>query len=328
MATYAKRGSRIKAGVWLKGIRESRSFESMGAARAWATQREAEILSGDRGEIPDKTFGDLMERYVREVAPGKKGYRWEAVRVALVLRDPIAGIGLRRLDSTHVAAWRDRRLAGRKDGDRIVPPVAPASVRREWNLLSAAANIAIREWKWLKVNPFTGVRRPKNAKHRERFATEDELERLATAATTPALQRAHQVFLFSVETGMRASEVCGLTRERVNGSVAHLPDTKNGNSRDVPLSGRAREILAALPEGAPDAPAFGITPAQLDAHWRRLTSAAGVKNLHFHDSRHTACLRLSKKLNTLQLTKMLGITDPRILMVYFNETAADIAPLL
>lgn len=39
----------------------------------------------------------------------------------------------------------------------------------------------------------------------------------------------------------------------------------------------------------------------------------------------TAATRLSRKLNTLQLARMLGIKDPRILMVYYNETAEDIA---
>ncbi|MEL6587985.1 MAG: hypothetical protein AAFY65_17030 [Pseudomonadota bacterium] len=55
--------------------------------------------------------------------------------------------------------------------------------------------------------------------------------------------------------GMRAGEIFGLTKNRVSGSVAHLPRTKNGEKRDV-------DILEGL--GDRD-PLFGLTSAQIDA---------------------------------------------------------------
>lgn len=319
MPTFRKSGAGWRAEVFRRGIRRSGTFPSKAAAQAWAGKVEAEIMGGIRGDIPRQTFGDLLERYSREVSAGKKGARWETIRIALLRRDPLAGVPLKELDAPHVAQWRDRRLKGWNDGDRDIPGVSSSSVRREWNLLSHACTIAIREWHWLRINPFAGVKRPQSARNRERTATDEEIERLGKVATSPTRLQSYAAFLFAVETGMRASEICGL-REIV-GTVARLADTKNGTRRDVPLSARALELWG---EHGP----FDILPGTLDATWRKMTKDAGIVNLHFHDSRHTAATRLSRKLNTLQLARMLGIKDPRILMVYYNETAEDIAKRL
>lgn len=285
------------------------AFPNKGAAQAWAGQIEAEIMAGVRGEIPDKTFSDLLDRYATEVSAHKKGARWESVRIGLLKRDTLASVRLRRIDATDVAGWRDRRLKA----------VSEASVRREWNLLSHACNIAVREWRWLKENPFHGVRRPKGGRARERLPTQAEMERLANAAHTPTFQKVLAAFHFATETGMRASELCGL--ERISGTVARLHDTKNGTAREVPLSPRALE-------GWRNHGPFQISPSSLDANWRKLCKAAGVKDLHFHDSRHVAITQLAQKLDVLELARMVGMKDLRVLMVYYNKPASEIAKKL
>ena len=133
-------------------------------------------------------------------------------------------------------------------------------------------------------------------------------------------------FLFAIETAMRAGEICGLTAPDITGRVAHLPQTKNGRKRDVPLSRRALELLAYLPVDS--ATVFGITSASLDALFRKTRDRASIENLTFHDSRHEAITRLAKKLNVLDLARMVGHTDLNELQTYYNESAADIAEKL
>ncbi|TDX32634.1 phage integrase family protein [Rhodovulum visakhapatnamense] len=81
---------------------------------------------------------------------------------------------------------------------------------------------------------------------------------------------------------MRASEICGLTWERTDPKtrVAHLPMTKNGHSRDVPLTRAAVDLLQKLPRMDP---VFGMTASRLDANWRKLRAASAVEDLHVHD---------------------------------------------
>jgi integrase len=59
-----------------------------------------------------------------------------------------------------------------------------------------------------------------------------------------------QLVILAIETGMRRGELLGLRWEHVYLAkrIARLPLTKNGESRDVPLSRRATETLTALSE--------------------------------------------------------------------------------
>jgi integrase len=172
----------------------------------------------------------LLERYEREVSAGKKGKRWESIRLQAIGRDPLAAVRLRQLDSPHVAAWQERRLKA----------VSSASVRRERNLLNNVFEIARKEWKWVGKNPFEGVRRPKDGKARKRIATPAEIAKLTAANGSMS-----KVVTWALETGMRASEIAA--PPTVSGRVATLYDAKNGEGREVPLSSKA---LAVWQDGA------------------------------------------------------------------------------
>ncbi|OGT57501.1 MAG: hypothetical protein A3E01_08155 [Gammaproteobacteria bacterium RIFCSPHIGHO2_12_FULL_63_22] len=305
MAAFYK----LPSGLWRaqinrRGVRKSATFPSKGAATAWAGRVESEIMAGVRGEIPNLTFGDVLKRYAREVSAKKKGARWEAVRLEAVGRDRIAAVKLRQFGPSHVADWRERRLQD----------VSGASVRREWNLLSHVCTFAVREWSWLKVNPFKGLSRPPDSRPRDRTATEGELERLLALAS-PALRR---VIRFAVETGMRASEIA--SNPPVKGRVATLYDTKNGTSREVPLS------AAALEAWRED---FGLTAGSISALFAGLCDEAGIKGLTFHDLKHTAATRLAKKLSPLELAKMIGHRDLKMLLnVYYKADMEEVAKKL
>jgi integrase len=104
--------------------------------------------------------------------------------------------------------------------------------------------------------------------------------------------------------------------------VARVHRSKNGRPRNVPLSEQARRVLADV------AGAFDITVRQKDALFRKLCAKAGIEGLHFHDSRHTAITRLATKLTVLELARMVGHRDLNQLLVYYNESAEEIAKKL
>lgn len=309
MAAFYK----LPSGLWRaqinrRGMRKSRAFPLKSAAVAWASKIEGDILTGQIDRTPsDKTFGDLLERYMREVSAHKKGKRWEEVRIGLIRRDSVAQVRLRDFNVTHISQWRDRRLQA----------VSAASVRREWNLLAHACSIAVKEWKWLRSNPFAGVRRPKDGKARQELVTEADLEKMAEFASTDLHQTVLRAARFAIETGMRAGEICAL--KRVEGRVAYIEDSKNADRREVPLSSRALDLWRGP---------FDLRPSQIDTVWRKLTEQAGLGHLHFHDTRRTAITRLSKKLHPLQLARMVGHRDLKMLMVYYRESAEDVADKL
>lgn len=303
MATFRKRGGRIQAAVARNGVRMSRTFNLKREAEIWAARVESEIIGNRGGSIPAHlTLSDLFDRYEREVSKGKKGERWESIRLALFKRDRIAAVRLRVLDATHLSDWQTRRLES----------VSGASVRRERNLMNHAFNIAVNEWKWLRENPWKGIRRPAESKPRDRIATAGELKTLIGAAG----RNLARVIVWAVETGMRASEIAGLTELR--GNVAVILDSKNGTGRSVPLSKKALSVWV---DGG-----FGLTAGSISAEFAKLTKAVGIEGLTFHDTRHTCATRLAKILNPYELSKMLGHKDLNmVLRVYYSQDAAETA---
>lgn len=322
MATFRKKGNGWEAAVCRKGIRQSKTFNTKSEATFWAASIEQEILSGKRGDIPNKTFGELLQRYADKVSPTKRGSEWEIHRINAFLRDPISTVMLCDLSANHFSDWRDRRLLS----------VSAGSVLREINILSHALNTAIRDWGWLKVNPLSGIRRPPEPLPRDRLISDIEIEKLLLSLgydydTRPVSisARVGAVMLFAIETAMRAGEIAGLTWDKVDidKRTAKLIETKNGLKRDVPLSTEAIRIINQM--GRETENIFGLTTRQIDVNFRRAKSRAMVDDLHFHDTRHLAITRLSKKLDVLSLARIVGHKDLRQLQVYFNMSAEDMA---
>lgn len=283
----------------MQGVYDSDTFDSKQAAKAWTTKREAEIMAGVRGEVPNLSVAALLERYKAEVSVHKKGRRWEEIRLNLIGRDKIAQVKLKALDAPHVSDWQKRRLEA----------VASPSVRRERNLLNHVFNIAVWEWKWLSKNPFgdrgRGVRRPKDGRPRDRIATQAEIDRL----TKRASEEMGRAITIAVETAMRCGEIA--SKPLIKGRVAILGDSKNGDGRAVPLS---QPALHAFQGG------IHLTAGSISSLFARLCDEEGIPDLTFHDLKHTAMTRLSKKLDPWELAKMTGNKDMNLLLrVYYHH---------
>lgn len=319
MASIRSRGAVWRAEVYVNGKRESATRGTKREAIAWAQAREAE-LTGAR--LPDHSVKDAMRRYAREVCPSHKGRQWEEVRLRALERDALAAVSLPALKAADVAAWKQRRLAA----------VSPASVARELNLLRSVLEEARREWGWLHGNPAKDVKRPPSPASRKRRISQGEIDRVITACGLDGLeartasQRVGLAFLFALETAMRSGEIVGLRWADIRPKSAILPATKNGDQREVPLSARAREILGALDRST--ATVFELSDQIRDVLWRRARDAAEVADLHFHDSRAEAIWRLSKKLDVMELARVIGHRDLRSLMLYYQTSAEELADRL
>ncbi len=323
MASIKPHNGKWRVFIFKAGVRKTKVLNTKTAAQAWAAQTEADITTGKAGGIPNKTFADLLNRYAEEVSPTKRGERWERLRIGLTLRDPVASVHLRDFDSRAVAAWRDRRLG----------QVSAASVHREWNLLSNACTIAVLEWKWLRDNPFREVKRPAEPEARDRIATDDELDKLLFALgydkeATPltASARVGAVMLFAIETAMRAGEIAGLawSSVKLDKRFCRVEGGKTSAAkRDVPLSAEAIRIIEQMPRDADTV--FNVTASQIDSLFRKAKGKAMIEDLHFHDTRHLAITRLARKLDVLALARMVGHRDLRMLQLYYNESAEDMA---
>lgn len=315
MATFRKTKTGWRAEVARTGIRASKVFPSKREAQDWASRKEYEILNGSKVSAKMK-LRDLFERYAREVSSKKRGYKWEALRLNRWGQSELGDKSLSELSPADFAAWRDARLQ----------KVAPSTVRREMTLMGSVFSVARREWGLMGGSPLADVRKPQEAAPRDRLPTSAELERLELSAgndLSNATARAFHAFLFAGETAMRAGEIIGMKWEHIDleRRVVELPMTKNGTSRQVPLSRRAVEMLEVLPEFDP---VFGLDSRQLDVLWRKVRDRAAVEGLTFHDSRHWAITLLAKKLDVMDLARMVGHRNVNQLLTYYNESAEEV----
>lgn len=102
-----------------------------------------------------------------------------------------------------------------------------------------------------------------------------------------------------------------------------LPVTKTV-PRKVALSRQAVRVLDRM-RGWDGVSVFSLTPATLDALFRKARNRAFLSGFTFHDSRHVAATMLARKIDILDLCKMFGWKDPKMAMRYYNPTASDIA---
>lgn len=348
MATFVRRGDSWQAKIRRDGYPEqSKTFKTKGDAEEWARAEEREMDRGawrDRSAADSTTLFSLLDRYLKDVAPSKKGADVEKLRIATLQRDKLSKYKLSALSPLVLAEWRDRRIEAGCQG---------ATVRREMDVISAVMNWARRELMIAVENPITAIKRPAPSKARERRLEDGEETSLLTALEDHSGESEREdgkkyrrgsrnpwirpVVLFALETAMRRGEILALEWKNVDMKrrTAFLPDTKNGESRTVPLSSKALAVLDGLlevQEGIKVLPAgkvFKTTADAIKKAWERACAIAEINDLHFHDLRHEATSRLAEKLpNVIELAAVTGHKDLQMLKRYYHPRAEDLAKKL
>ena len=176
-------------------------------------------------------------------------------------------------------------------------------------------------------NPVHNVNKPPVNKPRDRRLEEGEEERLFQICKQSSNHWFLPLVQVAIETGMRRGELLSLTWDNVHldKSWVHLPMTKNGESRDVPLSPKAKDILVSLPRDI-SGKVFPIHFEGLKSLWRRAMKRADIVNLRFHDLRHEATSRFFELgLNVVEVAAITGHKDLKMLQRYTHLRAEDLA---
>ena len=324
---------RLKSGRWQVQIRRfgavpvTQSFSSKAEADRFARGADSEVDRGvfmDRSEADRTTLADLIDRYLSEVTPAKKSASKETQRLRYLKRE-LGAYASSRLLPKDVAAFRDKRLSGGASG---------ATVRKDLNSLSHVLDTAIKDWGLpLPANPVSLVRRPKVARGRDRRLSRSEEEALLSACKASRASLLAPAAILALETAMRLGELLALEWRHVDlrSRVATLVDTKNGDSRQVPLSTKAAETIRQLPRNL-GSPRLFWTWARTDSFehaWARAVAAAGIEDLRFHDLRHEATSRLFEKgLNMMEVSTITGHKSLQMLKRYTHLRAADLVAKL
>ncbi len=326
MASYRQRGGKWQARVIRGGYPDqTKTFETKADAEKWARAIESDIDKGQFvsvNEAQRNTLRDVIERYLAEITPTMKGATEDTIRLKAIIRKPIARWSMMNLSPARIAAYRDERLK----------EVSSGTVIRELAYLSAIINHARREWGINVPNPVQMVRKPQSPQARTRVLTNEEVTRLLQALE-PIGSRNHwtkPIVRLALATAMRRGELLALRWEHVDlqSRTAFLPDTKNGDSRTVPLSSAAVQLMTELPRHISGV-VFPVKAFTLDAAFKRGARRAGLKDVRFHDLRRTAITHIAEKLpNLIELAAVSGHKSLMVLKRYYRPTAAELAQKL
>ena len=164
------------------------------------------------------------------------------------------------------------------------------------------------------------------------------------------------LFELALESGMRMREMYTLSKDQIALSerTIFLDKTKNGDKRQVPLTSVAikaihryekqvahgkrgmkgfkfeRALFFPWWNGDLDYDVLRKTTSLLSQQFARVFDAAGCPDLRFHDLRHEATSRLFErsKLSDIEISRITGHKDPRVLRRYSNLRGSDLAAKL
>jgi integrase len=244
----------------------------------------------------------------------------ETIVINAFLRNELANKRLSDLTPEGFARYRDQRLK----------LVRAATISRELGLVQRILEVAKIEWSVpLGDNPIKAIRKPKADKARERRLQNNEWERLIEASRRSRNSLLLPLAKLALATGMRRGELLNARWGDINwlASTLHIPHTKTGEPRTIPLSEQAKRVLATLAiDWSEDAKIVPLSAEAAKLGWARLTRRAKINNLTFHDLRHEAVSRFFEQgLTVPEVALISGHRDPRMLFRYTHLKAEDVA---
>jgi integrase len=327
VAAIRKRGKSWRVQIRRRGHPpQFKAFDTRVDAEAWARQIESEMDRGafvSRVEAEKTLVADLLDRYEKEITPGKRSSRVEKYTLER-LRTAFGCLPVARLRPQDIASFRDQRISQGLAGGTVI---------KDLNTLSHVIQTARREWGInLPDNPVKLITRPKVAPGRQRRLEPGEEAALLAGCKASGATALPLMFQLALETAMRRGELLALEWKHIDleRRIAFLPHTKNGESRYVPLSTKAVAILNDYPR-SDGGKVFHqwSRPDSFENAWRRVVAKLELEDFRFHDLRHEATSRLFERgLNLMQVASITGHKTLQMLKRYTHLKTSDLVELL
>ncbi len=318
MATLEKRAGTTGKTTWRVRVRRTdgpwltKSFKKKGDAEEWIRAIEHRLDVGEpvpSSEARKRTLADAITRYLTVTLPQSKHQKntREQTRMLTWWAQKLGARPLVSISAATIAEVRDELAT---ETTRTGKLRTGSTINRRITALSAVLTVAVKEYGWLNKNPIPNVTRMPDSKGSERFLSDSERTKLLAACKSSDCPMLSPVVELALATGARKSEVLGLQWANVSldRRTVRFLDTKNGDSRTVPLAPHAVAVLAAwkadrLPVGL----VFPISPNVLDNAWQAARKKAGIPTFRFHDLRHSAASYLAMSgASLMDIAAILG----------------------
>lgn len=339
-----------------------KSFTRKTDAANWARMVEAEI---ERGEYrPEKKgerlpFFDLIKLFTEDEESGlptlSAGQQRTFPGVLDFWSEQFGHLRLKKITAEEIEEatdlLRQRRKVTKAGND--LGPIATSTVRKYLSILGSVFKYAVKK-RLVRSSPLREVHKPSADDERSRYLSQEEVSALLDAVDKSDTKELPVAVRLAMFTGLRKSELFGLTWERVNlkeiptlyqgaGKPFAIPPrhmlieiTKNKYPRLVPIAGPALEALHSWGKVRPlDSTALlfpsretPTKPLDIRTPWSTALRRARIQNFRWHDLRHTfASWLMMTGASHIEIAKLTGHRDLKSLMRYSHlapEHAAGI----
>ncbi|MEM7018887.1 MAG: site-specific integrase [Pseudomonadota bacterium] len=304
------------------------TFTHLKDARKWAAEKETAIHQGrhfDPVESKQHTLAELADKYLAEDLASKSTIQQKVLRSRVTWwRNRLGAYALANITPALITECRDELLAEGLKNDTVHHYLAT---------LSTMFTTAINDWQWLKDNPCKRIRKPKRSRGHERYLSEHEKDTLLNACQASPNPHLYTAVVIALHTGARKSEILNLSWADIDFKRQRLTfrDTKNGETRSVPLKGQALEILRARTRIRRIDTDFVFPnhegePADIRKAWENARAKAELENFRFHDLRHTAASYLAMNgASLLEIAEILGHKTLSMVKRYTHLTESHTA---
>lgn len=316
---------------------EHATFKRKTDATKWAHSVEVAMREGryfKTAEAKKHTFAELVDRYLIEVLPDRPKNAANTLRHLGFWKQKLGTLALADITPALLVRYRNELLA---ETTRLKKLRSNATVVRYLASISHAFSVAMKDWQWVTDNPVSKISKPRQARGRERYLSDDERERLLTACRAASNRYLLPVVVLAISTGMRRGEIMNLRWSDVDlkrGTII-LTATKNDTSRAVPLSGLALMLLQDLAKVRRlDTPllfpgTLPQKPMDLKKAWELAMAQAELQDFRFHDLRHTAASYLAMNgATTVEIAAVLGHKTLQMVKRYSHLTNSHTAQVV
>ena len=315
MVTVRPRGRGFEVYVRRGSRRYRKTLPSLAEAQLLEMQWKTALLKGRQPVMPqsDKIESSIAHYLERTIALHWTGTRGEKTAVSNA-KDVIdffgADFDMQTITTKHVndliEHFRGRGLAN-------------ASINRKLAALGKLVAVAEEDG---VIESRPKIPRMKEKNQRLKAFTHKEIDEMVSYMRSNDQNDVAALCLFLLDTGMRVSEARGLQWANVTEHHATLLDTKNGDTRSVPLTKRAKALLDERRDCA--TPWSDISQSRLTYVWNAARKFYGYDSdpdFVPHSLRHTCASRLAMSGTDIQaIQKWLGHKTLAMTMRYSHLT--------
>ena len=291
-----------------KPIQKSLQTTDRKLAKSIEAKIRTEIVEGKYYKKPignDKTFSQLVDKFVKEYAPKKSVNMQNSYAASIKHLIPFFGDShLSSITRKNISRYKVLR---RDEGAK------PSTINSELAMLSRAFTLAVDEWEWLTNKPFLKITREKENNEKGKYLTADEGKTLLENCP----EWLKDLVVFALNTGLRQDEQLSLTWQRVSllRKTILIQETKSGKPRSVPLNQTAISILEQRAKTRCIKNDFvfisshgaKINKQTLISAFKKALRESGFSDFSWHGLRRTFATRLAHKgLDIYKISKLLG----------------------